>query len=80
MGLQPSSGHPVIKAALAVGAVVLAVFVVMSVVSALLGILWTVVEIAVLVALVGGVWHLARRRDHLPAADRRHQLPGHRTR
>ena len=76
MGLKPFSGHGLLKAGLAVGVVVVAVMVVMSVVSMLVGALWTIVEIAVLVGVVGGVWHRARRRNHLGSGGRRQQLPG----
>jgi Na+/pantothenate symporter len=59
--LEPTrrqSSHPVIKAGVAVGAVVLVALVAMSLVSVVVGFAWDVVKIALLVAVVAGIWHM----------------------
>ena len=67
---QPSSSsHPLVKLAVLVCAAVLVVLVVMSAVSALVGIGWTIVKIAVLVGVVAGVVHIARRRRQVRGGD-----------
>jgi len=57
-------GHPMVKAAVGVAAVVLVGLLALSVVSILVGFVWTIVKLALLVAVVGGVWHLLRHRKH----------------
>ncbi|MHB8290169.1 MAG: hypothetical protein ACYDEY_13230 [Acidimicrobiales bacterium] len=53
MSQQGSSSHPVVKEAV-IGGVVLAVFVVMSLVSAVIGAAWTIIEIVLAVRVVSG--------------------------
>jgi uncharacterized membrane protein len=64
-----SSSHPLVKLAVVVGAAFLVVAVVMSVFSALIGIGWTIVKIAVLVGVVAGVVHIARRHRQVRSGD-----------
>lgn len=59
--VETSSGHPLVKAGVVVGALTLAVLVVMSIASAVIGFIWTVIQIALLVAVVAGIVHLVRR-------------------
>jgi hypothetical protein len=54
-------GHPAIRAGVVAAAAVLVVLLVMSAVSVVAGLLWTVVKVALLVALVGGVLHIWTR-------------------
>lgn len=54
--------HPLLKAAVIGAGALLVVLVAMSAVSALEGVVWTLIKIALVVALVAGVTHLLRRR------------------
>jgi hypothetical protein len=56
-----SSGHPIVKAGVAVAAVVLVALLAMSAISVVEGIAWDVIKIVLLVAVVAGVVHLVRR-------------------
>lgn len=77
MNQNTSSSHPVLKAAVGIGAVVLVIFVVMSVVSFVVGAIWTLIEIALLVAVTAGVVHMARRHHQLARGQKHDALTRH---
>lgn len=72
-----SSSHPVVKVAVGVGAVVLVIIVLMSVVSFIVGSIWKIVELALLAAVVVGIWHMARRHRQLARAKKNQAIPHH---
>ncbi len=78
MASDRSTGHPLVKAALVVGAAVLVVLVVRSLVMALFGIGWTILELALLAGVVAGVVHLVRRRRALQGGDQHGALSNRR--
>ncbi len=55
------SAHPLVKAGVVAVAVVLALLFVLSAVSVVVGLAWTVIKFALVVALVAGVVHLGTR-------------------
>lgn len=74
MSQHESSSHPVVKAAVVIGGVVLAVFVVMSLVSAVIGAASTIIEIVLAVGVVSGLWHMARRHHQVATQGKRDEL------
>jgi F0F1-type ATP synthase assembly protein I len=74
-----SSSHPLLKAAVVIGGVVLAVFVVMSLVSAVIGAAWTIIEIVLAVGVVSGLWHMIRRHHQVATQGKRDELARHGT-
>jgi hypothetical protein len=50
--------HPLVRAAVVVAAAVLVVLLVMSAVSVVVGLLWTLIKIALFVLLVAGIVHI----------------------
>lgn len=64
MAIEPvRHGHPLVKAAVAGTAAVVVALFALSVVGAVVGMVWTVVKIALLVAVIGGLAHLLRGRS-----------------
>jgi|YelNatPaOPRAMG01_1025707.scaffolds.fasta_scaffold578151_1 hypothetical protein len=59
MAIEPvRHGHPLVKAAVAGTAVVVVALFALSVVGAVVGMVWTVIKLALLIAIIGGLAHL----------------------
>lgn len=65
MAIEPRRhGHPVVRAGVVVVAGVLVIMLLMTAVSVIVGLLWTVIKLALLAALIAGALHIwsSRRR------------------
>jgi len=60
MGIREVSrhGHPLVRAGVVVAAAILVVLVIMTAVSVVVGLLWTLVKVVLLVLLVAGILHM----------------------
>jgi hypothetical protein len=59
MAIEPvRHGHPVVKAAVAGTAILVVALFALSAVDAVVGMVWTVIKLALLVAVIGGLAHL----------------------
>lgn len=58
---KPHSSHVAVKAGVAIAAMVLVVLVAMTAFSVVVGLAWEVIKIALIVAIVSGIWHMVRR-------------------
>jgi hypothetical protein len=63
---QKKHGHPAVRAGVVVVAAVLVLLLALDAVSAIVGLIWTVVKLALLAALLAGAVHIwsSRRRSH----------------
>ncbi|MDA8399251.1 MAG: hypothetical protein M0008_04255 [Actinomycetota bacterium] len=57
-----STGHPLVKAGVVVGGVVLVTLFAMEFVSILVGFVWSVIKVALVVLVAAGVIHLVHKR------------------
>jgi hypothetical protein len=53
--------HPLVKAGVVAIAVVLALMFILSAVSLVVGVVWTIIKVALVVLLIAGLLHLGRR-------------------